>query len=348
MRKRRIMTEDILDFRALSQDETVDALFSAKRVLILFHVNPDGDAAGSAFALRHALTSLGKMAWCISASEVPERLTFTMQDSQDSSLACNMPADFEPDLIVSVDTASPSQLGSLYDEYNGRIDIMIDHHAKGTVYADNYIIPGASSCGEVLCSLLDILFERAGNKPPLRVSELIYTALSADTGCFRYNNTSPSAHILAARLVGEGVDCADINHKLFGMKSLKQMQVEHAGFERMNFYSGGRIAIITFPFDLKNQYGATDENLETLIDVARCVKGVEVAAVIKQPTEENRFRISMRSSCDFDVSEICAHYGGGGHERAAGCTLVSDSILAAEMTVVVAIEHKMQDDEQEQ
>lgn len=102
--------------------------------------------------------------------------------------------------------------------------------------------------------------------------------------------------------------------------------------------------MIAFPYDLKNQYGATDENLETLIDVARCVKGVEVAAVIKQPTEENKFRISMRSSCDFDVSDVCAHYGGGGHERAAGCTLSADSILAAEMAIVVAIEHKMQDD----
>ena len=103
--------------------------------------------------------------------------------------------------------------------------------------------------------------------------------------------------------------------------------------------------MIAFPYDLKNQYGATDENLETLIDVARCVKGVEVAAVIKQPTEENKFRVSMRSSCDFDVSEICEHYGGGGHARAAGCTVSADSILAAEMAIVVAIEHKMQDEQ---
>ncbi len=328
-------------------DEAAERLWGAERVLILFHVNPDGDAVGSAFALRHTLVSIGKRAWCISASEVPERLLFAMSDTQESSLYENMPEDFKPDLIVSVDTASPSQLGTLYEAYKDKIDLMIDHHAKGTVYADNYIIPGASSCGEVLCSLLDLLFERANVKMPRRVSELVYTALSADTGCFRYNNTSPSAHTLAARLLRDGIDGSDINHKLFGIKTLKQMQVEHAGFERMNFYAGGKIAIIAFPYDLKNQYGATDENLETLIDVARCVKGVEVAAVIKQPTEENKFRVSMRSSCDFDVSEICAHYGGGGHERAAGCTLTADSILSAEMTIVLAVEHKMQDDEAE-
>ncbi len=339
------MSEEKNTFKALDLETCTDRLWNAERILILFHINPDGDATGSAFALRAALTSIGKRAWCVCASEVPERLLFAMEDQQQSTDVDDIPSDLLPDLIVSVDTASPSQLGRLYDIYKDRVGLMIDHHAKGTVYAENYIDVGASSCGEVLCTVLDKLIERANAEMPRRVCELIYTALSADTGCFRYNNTSPSAHLLAARLVGQGVDCADINHKLFGMKSLKQMQVEHAGFERMNFYAGGRIAVIAFPYDLKKQYGATDENLETLIDVARCVKGVEVAAVIKQPTEENRFRVSMRSSCDFDVSEICAHYGGGGHERAAGCTLSSDSILAAEMTIVVAVEHKLQDDE---
>lgn len=340
----RTMIEEKIEFQALSIEATVERLWGARNVLVLFHVNPDGDAVGSAFALRHALEAIGKRAWCVSASEVPERLLFAMRDTQESSLVENMPEGFTPDLVVSVDTASPSQLGALYEIYKDKMGLMIDHHAKGTVYADNYIVPGASSCGEVLCAILDGLFERVGATMPHRVNELIYTALSADTGCFRYNNTAPSSHGLAARLLASGVDTADINHKLFGIKTLKQMQVEHAGFERMNFYAGGKIAMIAFPYDLKNQYGATDENLETLIDVARCVKGVEVAAVIKQPTEENKFRVSMRSSCDFDVSEICAHYGGGGHARAAGCTLSADSILAAEMAIVVAIEHKMQDD----
>lgn len=339
------MSEEKLCFEPLSLEAAAEKLERAKSVLILFHINPDGDAVGSAFALRRSLAELGKRAWCVCASEVPERLWFAMKDQQGSVAVEDIPEDFAQDMVVSVDTASPSQLGELYEAYKGKVDLMIDHHAKGTLYADNYVVAGASSCGEVLCSVLDILFERAKVKMPQRVCELVYTALSADTGCFRYNNTSPSAHILAARLIGEGVDGSDINHKLFGMKTLKQMQVEHAGFERMNFYAGGRIAVIAFPYDLKNQYGATDENLETLIDVARCVKGVEVAAVIKQQTEENRFRVSMRSSCDFDVSEVCAHYGGGGHERAAGCTIVSDSIIAAEMTIVVAVEHKMQDDE---
>lgn len=338
-------------FRATLLSDAARMLFEKEQILIIFHINPDGDATGSAFALKRALEWLGKRAYCVCAADVPERLQFACRDSQDSVAVDSIPSDFEPDLVVSVDTASPSQVGALYDVYEGKIDLMIDHHEKGTPYADNYIVPGASSCGEVLYGViceLAAMYRKKESDIPLRVCELIYTAVSSDTGCFKYNNVKPETHALASKLIARGIDASEINHKLFGIKTLKQMQVEHAGFERMNFYSGGKIAIITFPHDLKSQYGAEDEHLETLIDVARCVKGVEVAAVIKQPTEEQRFRVSMRSSCDFDVSEICAHYGGGGHARAAGCTLISDSILAAEMTVVAAIEHKMQDDEEDE
>ena len=167
------MIEEKREFCALSINEAADKLWGAERVLILFHVNPDGDATGSAFALRHTLEAIGKSAWCISPTEVPERLLFVMQDRQQSSLHENIPADFAPDLIVSVDTASPSQLGALYEIYKDKIDLMIDHHAKGTAYADNYILPGASSCGEVLCGIVDLLCEKAGVDMPLRVCELI-------------------------------------------------------------------------------------------------------------------------------------------------------------------------------
>lgn len=333
------------EFKALSLAEAAQLLCERDSVLILFHHNPDGDAAGSAFALKAFLEDAGKRAWCVCPDEIPERLRFISEGIQESVLESAIPDDLNPDVIVSVDTAAPTQLGSLFESYRGRVDLMIDHHGKGTPYADNYIVSTASSCGEVLYDILLSMAARLGiEEISVRVKSLIYTAVSSDTGCFRYSNVLPSTHALASELIRGGVESADINHKLFGMKSLKQMQVEHAGFERMNFHLGGRLAIITFPYDLKVQYGAENEHLETLIDVARCIKGVEIAAVIKQPEAENRFRVSMRSSCDFDVSEICALYGGGGHIRAAGCTIIADSILSAEMTIVLAVEQRISEE----
>lgn len=339
------MTETPI-FNAVTLEQAADILCNGHKYLILFHVHPDGDSVGSAFALRALMCETGREAFCVCADEVPERLHFLSKDAQDSVLPGNIPEGYIPDTIVSVDTASPSQLGSLYDTYKDKIDLMIDHHGKGTYYAEHYVSSDMSACGEVLYRLLERVAEKRGlGELPFRVKELLYAAISADTGCFRYNNTTPTAHKIAADLISQGIDAADINHRLFGIKTLKQMQVEHAGFERMNFYAGGRIAVITFPYSLKEQYGATDENLETLIDVARSVKGVEVAAVIKQFGEENKFRISMRSSSDFDVSEVCARYGGGGHSRAAGCTLSCDSILTAEMTIVSVVEMRFAESE---
>lgn len=340
------MMTDTPIYRAVTAEHAADILSDGQKYLILFHVHPDGDSVGSAFALRALICETGREAFCVCSDEVPERLRFLCADAQKSVLPENIPDGYIPDRIVSVDTASPSQLGSLYDAYKDKIDLMIDHHGKGLFYADYYVSSEMSACGEVLYGLLESVASKCGLcELPLRVKELLYAAISSDTGCFRYNNTTPSAHKIAADIISQGVDTADINHRLFGIKTLKQMQVEHAGFERMNFYAGGRIAVITFPYSLKEQYGATDENLETLIDVARSVKGVEVAAVIKQFGEDNKFRVSMRSSSDFDVSEVCARYGGGGHSRAAGCTLSCDSILTAEMTIVSVVEMRFAENE---
>ena len=331
------MLEHSDDYRALTHDDVADILCRNKNLLILFHVHPDGDAIGSAFALRAFVEHFGGRAWCVCADELPDRFGFVSDGIQESVKPESIPDGFEYDAVVSVDTASPSQLGALYDTYKDRIDVMIDHHGKGTYYADHCVDASASACGEVLYRILDTASKRLGEELPIAVCRLIYMAVSSDTGCFRYSNVSPDTHMLAASLISRGVDSADINHRLFGIKTLKQMQVEHAGFERMNFHCGGRVAVITFPYDLKTQYGAEDEALETLIDVARCVKGVEVAAVIKQPTSENRFRVSMRSSCDFDVSEVCALYGGGGHVRAAGCSIKAESLADAANMIIEKI-----------
>ena len=312
-------------------------LHKRQNTLILFHVHPDGDAIGSAFALKALLEMMGSRVRCVCADPVPERFDFIV--GAEKTAVADVPAGFHPTRIVSVDTASPMQLGNLAELYKGRIDLMIDHHGKGTPYADNLIRPAVSATGEIIFEL-SRLFLKNGWIPsiPLSVDALIYMAISSDTGCFRYSNTTPITHKRAAQLLASGIDAADINHRLFGIKSMKQMQAEHAGFERMNLYAGGKVAVISFPYDLKRDLGAEDENLETLIDVARTVSGVGVAAAIRQPTDALLFRVSMRSSCEIDVASICAQFGGGGHIRAAGCTVEAGSIAEVELKIVAAVE----------
>ena len=131
------MTEFTSAPRALAFDELLPRLEEPADTLILFHRGPDGDAVGSAFALREILEGLGSRAFCVSQDELPQRLRFLVKDVQESVLPSAIPADLHPTRIVSVDTASPSQLGTLWETFGGHIDLMIDHHGKGEPYADH-------------------------------------------------------------------------------------------------------------------------------------------------------------------------------------------------------------------
>jgi phosphoesterase RecJ-like protein len=139
-------------------------------------------------------------------------------------------------------------------------------------------------------------------------------------------------------LLESGIDAARINHLLLEVKSQKLLSAEVEGFRRLTLYDEGRVAIIAFPYECKQALSLADEHLETLVDVARRVSGVEIAAAIRQPSEEPVFRLSARASVDFDVSAVCATFGGGGHPRAAGATLSGFADIAeAEAAVLAAI-----------
>ncbi len=324
--------------QALSLQAVLVRLQTPAPTCILFHARPDADAVGSAFALRALLEVLGSPAYCLCADEIPQRLRFLTEGVQDSVLLESLPCGFENARVVTVDSASPSQLGALYERFGERISLMIDHHGRGTPYADHLIVPDAAATGEIVYDLM----LAAGHTPSERSTALLYAAISADTGCFRYSNTTAGTHLRVAELVKSGIDTARINQLLLETKSYQMLQAEHAAFERLRFYADGRVAIVNFPYALKAELGVRDEHLETLVDVARRVQGVEVAVSIRQPGEEPVYRVSMRSSVDFDVSAICAEFGGGGHVRAAGATVCeAQSIEHAEQLVVNAILQKL-------
>lgn len=324
------------NFKELSFEALCEKLCEDKNTLILFHSRPDADAVGSAFALRELLCAMGINAICTCSDEVPERLSFMTEDVQGSVLLDDFDTGHER--VISVDAASPAQLGSLFDKLHKDIDIMIDHHAVGTPYADNYIRPEAAATGEIIFDVATWLVEN-GRIPyvPQKVYNCVYAAISSDTGCFKYANATPKTHATAAKLIELGVDTADINHKLFESKSLKQLKAEGEAARRLSVHDKGRVASVTFPYSAKFSLGLSDEHLETIIDIPRSLGGVEVAFAVRQPEDKSFYRVSMRSNGDFDVSKVCARFGGGGHARAAGCSLDSMSIEDAEKKILSTI-----------
>ncbi len=328
------------DFKALSFEALCERLCEKKNTLIVFHSRPDADAVGSAFALRDLLCAMGINAICASSDEVPERLSFLAEDVQGSVLLDDLATGHER--VISVDSASPSQLGSLFDRLRKDIDIMIDHHGVGTVYADNYIRPDAAATGEIIFDIAEWLLENGRVAYiPQRAYNCLYAAISSDTGSFRYANTTPKTHACAAKLIELGVDVAEVNHRLFESKSLKQIKAEGEATRRLTVYEKGRVASVTFPYSAVFSLGLTEEHLGTLIDVPRSLTGVEVAMVIKQTEDRGTLRVSMRSNTDFDVSAVCARFGGGGHARAAGCSIEAANVEEAEKILLSVIREKL-------
>ncbi len=323
------------DFQKLTLDAAAARIRGGVDTLILFHRHPDGDAVGSGFALKLIVEAMGCHALCACEDEIPERLRFLTEGLQASILRENLPAGFEPAQILAVDTASPAQMGTLYETYAGRIDLMIDHHGKGEMYTDGWISPASAATGEMILELAHALMETGHlTAIPPEANRLLYAALSSDTGCFRYSNATPSAHRAAAELLEAGFDAADLNHRLFAVKSEKLLLAEKLGFDRLHRFADGRIGIVDMPAAVKAAHGLSDEHLDTLVDVARSLAGVEVAVAIRQPDEGPTYRVSMRSSCAVDVSAICAAFGGGGHIKAAGCTIVCDGGMDAVVQMV--------------
>lgn len=323
------------EYKQLKLDEVCDLLAQRKDTLIIFHVRPDADAIGAAFALKLVLEAMGAKALCTCESEIPSRLAFLTEKHQRSARFENIDKNFEFERVITVDTASPSQLGTLQKLFEDRIDLMIDHHVNGTRYADSYVRSDFAAAGEIVYEIASRLVERGELAAiPRDAYDLIYAALTSDTGCFKYSNVSSHTHICAAELIAAGVDAADINHRLFDCKSEKMLAAEAAGFQNIKFYNNRRIAAVLFPYELKQKLELEDEHLETLVDIARAVDGVKIAMSVRQSTAYRSFRISLRSSCSFDVSAVAKKFGGGGHTKAAACTIEADSIEFATRLIV--------------
>ncbi|MBO7310558.1 MAG: DHH family phosphoesterase [Clostridia bacterium] len=330
------------NFVSLDMDALCNRLCENKKTLIIYHERSDADAVGSAFALKEIFRLMGIFSMCACADEVPERLKFLSEDTQ-GSVVIEDGMSIGHERVISVDSASPSQLGVLFDMLRKDIDLMIDHHGTGTIYADNYIDATASATGEIIFEIAKTLYAQ-GRLPIItpRIINCVYAAISSDTGGFRFANVTPRTHRIAAELLEAGAESARINHILFNSKTKKQMSAEGEAARRLKLHYDGRIASVTIPYSSVQSLGLCDENMETVIEIPRSVGGVEVAFSVRQSEPKPFFRVSMRSSTDFDVSAVCRIFGGGGHMRASGCSLEASGIEQAEQMLVDAIIRQME------
>ena len=315
------------EFAALSLSECATALTEIEKPLVVMHTHPDADTVGSCAALSEIFKALGKEVRYTCSDKIPERLDFLIEGLVRDDNTEGYDA-------VAIDVASPTQLGELCSELGDKlcVKLMIDHHEVGTPFAPHYILHGTSSAGEVLYGIARELEARGDIVITKRMASLLYAAISSDTGGFIYSNTSPDTYRCAAELIERGIDGADINHRLFNSKSEEEIRAEGFVATKLTTAYGGKVAYAEITLDDIKALGVSLSTFECAIDVVRALRGVEIAFVVKEQST-GVFKISLRST-GADVASIAKLHGGGGHIRAAGCTVFSDKIGSATQAIL--------------
>ena len=311
-------------------------LRDSKNALVVGHAHPDGDCVGSAAALCGIIEALGGKASVLFPESVPARLAFLLCGRE---VLPALPADIDAYAVFAVDVASPSQLGDLGELLCGKVALRIDHHDVGTPYArEDFVEPAAAATGEILWDLYEHLTAAGELAQPLPSAlYAMFGAISSDTGCFKYANVTSGTHLRAAKLLEAGVNASEINRLLFETKERTQLRAEGIAAGKLRLFANGKISSIAIEYSDYRE-GVSIGDFETAVDIARSVRGTVCAAVIKaSPAKENTYRVSMRSN-GLNVAEVAAAFGGGGHVRAAGCTLYCASAKEAERIIVAALE----------
>jgi bifunctional oligoribonuclease and PAP phosphatase NrnA len=307
----------------------LEALSNARRCLVSMHVSPEGDALGSALALALALKGMGKEALVVNQDPVPRVLDFLPTRDLYRQMT---EIDEGYDLLVIVDCGDLERTGGLFKRRSPPI-VNIDHHVTNQRFGHiNWVDPDASASAEMIADLLDTM------KTPITpdVALCIYTALMTETGSFKYSNATPKVFRLAATLCERGVRPDWVASKIYERNSIGRLRLLGAMLGRLDINTDHTVAWATIPERLFAQTGTTAEDTEDFINYPRSLMGVETAVFFRDAAP-GTVKVSFRASGDVDVSAVAMEFGGGGHRKAAGCTM-KGSIESVRPVVIAAVE----------
>lgn len=314
-----------LDYAHLLQDFHA-RVADAKSVHIGTHLNPDGDALGSALAVAQYVELLGKSATVFCHDPAPAYLRFL----PGSEKILNEPIASPPDLGIVVDLEALDRLGRLKEHFsNASRLIVIDHHIPHESPGDLRIVdPSAPATAAILADL----WERSEHRLTTGIAECLLTGVVTDTGSFRYPNTTPHTLNIAARLLESGADIAKICEIVYQSRELPAVRLLGAALERMKLVSDQQIAYVTLPLSIYDNVGADESDTEGIVNELLSIRTVRIAATIRE-SRSGKIRASLRSRGAIDVAAGAQTLGGGGHRNAAGISLEA-SLEEAESQIV--------------
>lgn len=291
---------------------------------IVTHRRPDGDTIGSAAALCLGLRAMGKTAHVLENPEITEKYRYLH-----AGMTCT--EAYAGAVVISVDTAAETMFPLAFAHLRDRVELCIDHHGTNSGYAREGLVDAdAAACGEIIFELLNLL------KVPVsrEIAERIYIAVSTDTGCFRYSNTTARTLRTAAACLEAGIDSYAINMKLFETTRLPRLKLDAYMAQNLELHKDGKIALCRIPLSLEHGLELQEDDMENVSNFARNIEGVELAVTFRTDLT-GATKLSVRSAPGYDASAVCAALGGGGHKAAAGARVNCDQLEARDKVLEI-------------
>ncbi len=301
-----------------ARDRVLSELRDADKLVVVAHENPDGDAIGSLVAMQGILSEIGKDCLMFIAERdlpLPQEYGFLPLEG----LVSEPPGDVNERTIVFLDCGNIERNPAEAFRHPGAHLLNIDHHHDNTHFGTvNLVVPEASCTAEIVWDLMRAL----GVTPTKTVAEALYVGLITDTGRFMYENTGTQAHLMAADLIGAGVDVHAIYRRVYEGVPYGKLALLARGLANVQRYDDGRLTITDLSTVDFNDSDAEESYSEGVIDHLRAVQGTRLAALVRDrlsgPGNGSR-KVSLRAGDDaIDVSAIARAQGGGGHRQAAG------------------------------
>ena len=297
----------------MTLDNILEEIKKANSIVILTHESPDGDAIGSSLGMHMALKSIGKNSDVI-LTEFPRTFNFLpgAKDVKQESDIKNY------DLAITVDCADLKRV--MANEYfeNAKKTIVIDHHGSNTMYGDiNFVNPVSPACCEILAGM----FEYFDINIDTEIGTCILTGIITDTGGFKYSSVTPETFEFTADLLRKGINVSEIYERVLETKTKANCELLKRSMDRLELLENGKVAFTYITKKDEEEVNAEPGDHEGIVEEGRSIEGVEVSVFIRQRDDENVYKISMRSTGNINVSDICFLFGGGGHPKAAGALI---------------------------
>ncbi len=316
----------------MTLDNILEEIQKANSIVILTHENPDGDAVGSALALYNALKDFGKQPEVV----IPKYAKiFDFLPGTEEIL--NQGTKSQYDLAIAVDCATIKMLNGFANYFeDAKVKISIDHHGTNSMYADyNYVNPDAPACAQ----LLIVILEYFGIAITKEIGTCILAGIITDTGGFKYAGVTAETFEFTAELMEKGVKVSDVYKRVLQTKTRPSFELNRMATNRIEFLENNQIAYTYLTLQDQIDVGAGEGDHEGIVEVGRDIEGVEVSVFIRET--EKGYKVSLRSNEYVNVSDVGMLFGGGGHPRAAGCTL-SCSLEQAKERLITEIKKHLQ------